>query len=360
MEDLLGEIMARNVCTAIFSIGSLWIFAGCGNDVPSFAAPEDENVFFQSSDNFAAKMDILWVIDNSGSMQTSQTNVADNFNSFIQDFAGKGYDFRLAVAGTDAYRVNFGANASLARFRDGGATKSGIFVIDPLTPQLTQTFMNNVNLGTSGSGDERAFDSFVATLTSPLNAGFLRSNSFLSIIIVSDEDDFSHTSSSLNESYSNPNLKPISSYVSYLDTLTGSSPTDRRYSVNAMAIWDSACRQSLNTSFTGRKIGQRYGELVDAVGGGKKGSLCGNFANDLRLIANSIITQSTQFYLNRLPIESSIRVYVNDALVPRIEQDTEDGWMYDPIANSVKFYNSAVPPQGSKIRVVFDPRFLTQ
>jgi hypothetical protein len=352
--------MARNVCTAIFAVSTILFLAACGEDTPSFAAPEDENIFFQSSDNFGAKMDILWVIDNSGSMQTSQQNVASNFNAFIQDFSNKGYDFKLAVTASDAYKVNFGGNANMARFRDGGSTQSGVFVIDPLTPNLVQTFMNNVSLGTSGSGDERAFDSFKAALDSPLNSGFLRSSSFFSIIIVSDEDDFSHTQSGMNESYTNPNLKTIPSYVSYLDTLTGSTAEDRRYSVNAMAIWDETCRQSLNTTFSGRKIGVRYGQLMDAVGGGKRGSLCGSFADDLKLIANSIITESTQFYLDRLPIESTIRVFVNEVQIPRVQLESEDGWMYDSAANSIKFFNDAVPAQGSRIRVAFDPRFLTQ
>lgn len=52
--------------------------------------------------------------------------------------------------------------------------------------------MANVKLGTSGSGDERALSSFEKTLINPLNSNFHRPDAFLAIIIVSDEDDFSH------------------------------------------------------------------------------------------------------------------------------------------------------------------------
>ena len=44
--------------------------------------------------------DILFVVDNSGSMADEQENLAQNFDQFIQQIAGAG-DYRIAVVTTD-------------------------------------------------------------------------------------------------------------------------------------------------------------------------------------------------------------------------------------------------------------------
>ncbi|MFN8845821.1 MAG: hypothetical protein ACK5W9_03130, partial [Bdellovibrionales bacterium] len=56
-------------------------------------------------------IDILWVIDNSGSMNSSQTNLASNFGAFIQDFITLNYDFRMAVTTSDTWYNQYSGNA---------------------------------------------------------------------------------------------------------------------------------------------------------------------------------------------------------------------------------------------------------
>jgi hypothetical protein len=360
---------------------------GCGKG-SSFSNLADQDTFKQTSGTVTSKLDILWVIDNSGSMQTSQQDVNDNLAAFIQEFSNKNLDFKMAVTSTDAYRVNFNNNHNCSKFRDGirnsscntvnGKTYSGIPVIESILPAmldlnfLRSTFLINSLLTDTanniyGSGDERAFSSMQAAFDEPLNAGFLRPDSFLSVIIVSDEEDFSHTGSNLNESYANTNLIPVSNYVNYLDTLTGSTPTNRRYNVNTISILDDACRVSLNTTFSGRKIGLRYIELVDSVNTaftideikGKKKSLCGDFATDLVSIANGAVTNASRFPLQRLPIESSIAVIVNGNVVPNNATNplANGGWAYEASSNSILFIGSLyIPASGASIKVTYDPQ----
>lgn len=332
--------------------------AGCGDDSASFSLLSDSDSF-QQNDNKASsisKLDILWVIDNSGSMQTSQNNVAANFEAFISDMRSKQFDYQMAVTTTEAYRTHFTGNVAISRFRDGTdkTAHSGVFVIKPTTLNLEQVFLTNIIQGVDGNGDERAFHSIRKTFENASNAGFVRANSFLSVIIVSDEDDFSHTTSAINESYTNPNLHTVNSYVNYLDTFTNSTPDRRRYSVSAVAIFDEACRQTLNSVGSGRKIGVRYGQLVDATSG-VKGSLCGNFADELAQISNSILELATQFFLSRIPIESTITIQVAGQSVPRADQSSNGGWRYESSSNSIVFSGAYIPPAGAEIRVDFDP-----
>ncbi|HEX4621561.1 MAG TPA: hypothetical protein VH208_08340, partial [Myxococcaceae bacterium] len=62
-----------------FLMGGLWLAAaGCGNTKLHPTLPP--NVFVDTyQQQSASKVDVLWVVDNSGSMQPFQQNVAQNF-----------------------------------------------------------------------------------------------------------------------------------------------------------------------------------------------------------------------------------------------------------------------------------------
>lgn len=58
-----------------------------------------QEVFFQENAN-RSKVDILWVVDNSGSMKNEQEALANNFEIFINDFIDRNLDFNMAVTTT--------------------------------------------------------------------------------------------------------------------------------------------------------------------------------------------------------------------------------------------------------------------
>lgn len=49
-----------------------------------------EESFVQSAQSQIQAVDIVWVIDNSGSMKDEQTNLSNNFDSFITNFLKDG------------------------------------------------------------------------------------------------------------------------------------------------------------------------------------------------------------------------------------------------------------------------------
>jgi hypothetical protein len=107
-------------------------------------------------------------------MSTSQQNLANNFQSFIEKFQTLKFDYHMAVAGTDSWRTLYDSNSpnhSLLRDGDDSALgHSGVFVIDKNTPDVVGTFVKNAKLGVLGTkgasgnyipaGDERAFGCF--------------------------------------------------------------------------------------------------------------------------------------------------------------------------------------------------------
>lgn len=355
---LSQKIISKQIQKTILAASSLLLLNGCDKGGSSFSVLSDSSSFQQTAVFQPRKLDVLFVVDNSGSMSSSQTNLANNFSSFIDRFISKGYDFKIAVATTDAfYGEQFLTsscslcNANQARFRSG-VTPTPVYVIDKnnfdlgLTfevNRLKSEFSSNVTVGITGSGDERAFSSIKAVLNSSLNSGFHRTDAYLAIVIVSDEEDFSQDSISMNESYSNPGLHTVASYHDFLNSFT----TD--YSVSTISILDETCRASLGA---GRKIGQRYMQLADLTGG-TKNSLCSAFDTSLDNISATIeASQATVYQLNKKPIISSIRVMINGVLIP---QDASNGWTYNAATNTVDINGSYKPVTGDNVVINFDP-----
>jgi hypothetical protein len=265
-----------------------------------------------------------------------------------------------------------GAKDNREKFRDGaGQNHSGVFVIEPSTPNLEQTFITNIMQGVYGSGDERAFSSFEWALNSEINkefipSNFLRPDAFLAVIIVSDEDDFSYDGGALNENYNDPALHKIERYVNFLDEKMGlttealKAGRSSKYNVNAISILDDACRLKLDPGGNGaQKIGRRYIELANATGG-VKGSLCSDFGSTLADISAKIIQLRSKFYLNGEPNPETIRVIVNGQEIPRVVPGVQEGgFIYDSSDNSIMFVGDGYTPgPGASIQVSFDPKGL--
>lgn len=351
--------MNKNLGLLLIAAANVLALTGCDKGGSEYSILASTSQFQQAAVFTPRKLDVLFVVDNSGSMATSQSNLATNFPSFINYFKNKGYDYRIAVTTTDAY---YGdqfvttscslCNVNQTQFRSG--VNPAIRIIDNATPNVDSVFSANVTVGTNGSGDERAFSSMKAALNSSLNVGFHRADAFLAVIIVSDADDFSHDDINLNESYTQPTLHPVSNYVTMLNTFTNGSPVND-YSVSTIGVLDAACKTQLSGGGE-NKIGTRYMALSDLTGG-TKNSLCNSFATVLDNISTSIATQtSASFHLTRTPVVSSINVIIDGVTIP---QSATNGWSYDSASNTITINGGTYQPQaGSSVTINFDPTTL--
>ena len=299
--------------------------------------PEEED-FLQNSTFTKRQIDIIWVIDNSGSMLPYQQRVQRSFQSFIQRFQSLSYDFRMVVIATDAYR-----GSSHARWSIGGtnflANQQGISghrVINAKTPNIADAFLKNVAVGTSGDGNERSLQSLKTALENTQNEPFYRKDSFLAIIVLSDELDSSDGA--------------IEDYISFLNTFTKSADSGEYYSLSAITIMsDSSCIRTRN---------RRDSNILEAVEktGGIKINICeSNYDPHLKLISDTVIELSTFFPLKRKPVESSISVTVDGEEIP---ESKENGWSYGTQQNGIFFHGDAVPADGDSIDVNYEPENL--
>lgn len=99
--SLIGTALASAIVAT--AIGS-----GCTGQLPnSFRFRQAEESFSAVSDqDVNTKIDLLWVIDNSASMDVSQQRLRDGFRSFAQKYMKPSWDIRVAVITTDTYLAN--------------------------------------------------------------------------------------------------------------------------------------------------------------------------------------------------------------------------------------------------------------
>jgi hypothetical protein len=166
----------------------------------------------------AVKTDILFVVDNSGSMAANQQRVATDLPVFIaelQKSGGVAYSFRVGLTTTsvyDAYQsfnsINYyyypqGGWLVLLPLVDGGVSTDRY--LDDTNPELVPRFaLAMTAVGIDGSGQETPFEATRIALQNaqapaepadggPANYGFLRDGARLMVVAVSDEDDCSET-----------------------------------------------------------------------------------------------------------------------------------------------------------------------
>ena len=160
------------------------------------------------------KVDIVFVIDNSGSMREEQQNLRDNFAMFMQQLNVPGADLHIGVVSSDlgagagnpqtACSGPGGDNGVFCRTRGGVAgpvdrcttcmvdVTGGRFLrtVNPnFTGSIVQRFGCMANFGTNGCGFEHSIGALQKALTSPENGAFVRDDAYLAFIIITDEDD---------------------------------------------------------------------------------------------------------------------------------------------------------------------------
>jgi hypothetical protein len=352
----MKTILRTTLKKSFTSLLILALATGCGSSA-SFSVMGEENSFSQAPTEVYGKVDVLWVVDNSGSMKSSQQDLIKYMSAFTQEFMNpaKQIDFRMAVVTTDAYRSLFGSASSVSEFRKN----SGSAVVTPATlPNPKDALIQNIDQGTSGNGDERAFQSFKVALEHSINdpyKPFPRPDAHLAVVILSDEDDYSHDNSNFiggtagdMSVYDNPALHPISMYTNYL-----AAKTNGNYAVHAITILDETCRAQRNAVNGGQRIGVRYVQIAQATGG-ETASLCSDFSGDLQRIAIKSILRATRFELNREPNPATIQIWIDGVA---ISEDANNGWTYSEENGRyfVDFHGAAVPEPGERVTVHFDP-----
>jgi hypothetical protein len=297
-----------------------------------------------------ADVDILWVIDDSLSMQQEQEEVGARFAEFIGHLEDTNIDFHLGIITTDVDDDNEMA----------GHLLGDPYVITADTPDFELVFNNTVQVGTEGSDMERGLEAAYMALTEPMisdvNDGFLRRDATLSIIFVSDENDCSDRgafppSAGGMACYDQPeSLVPVRDFIYDFRALKEDASK-----VVASAIVGPDIQENCEDTVPG----VRYQAVAENTGG-IQGNICDeDFTDIMDKMGLSVSGVRASFELSSLPVVDTLEVWVGDAeededAWDQVPEDANNGWTYDAETNYITFNGDAVPPRGSVITVYYD------
>ena len=314
------------------------VLIGCSPASPklvekSFRVFEKVHDDREMSAAFNNQVDILMVIDDSGSMQEKQQNIVKNMDLFLQAMQNtRDLDFHIGVITTTLKQNEVGSSGAW-----GGHLVANPTVIDRNTPNFSDTLRNHIMVGTSGSGTEQHFLVTQAALSPPVvnneNAGFLRPDAYLAIISVSDaeaQDGDPHSFYKFLLNLKNGDQSKILFYAAYIPTT------------------DNTCSRSGEDPPVAYEVffklikAKTFG-LCDPDFGGKLASFGADLSNS---VGGTVL-------LSRPPDVSSIVVTYGSQI---ISNDALTGWSYEPERNAVvlgKSLKLTQQPIGTKISINF-------
>jgi hypothetical protein len=273
--------------------------------------PRITDIFEQSA---SRAVDVLFVIDDSCSMDEEQQALADNFERFIQQASMRQVDFQIGIATTSV-------------FPSAGALVGPILTSN--TPNLEAEFTTQANVGINGSGVEQGLDAMQGALGLafggvPPNAGLFRPEAGMAIIIVSDEDD---------QSFAPP--------VAYFNDIRNRATNG--YTTAVITGGPAGCTSALGAA----AAAPRYREFAMLTNGLAE-SICTSWASTLANIGDAAFGLRKHFILSQGVDQSQpIEVRVNGNVVPASE------WTYDAVTSAILF--DSPPAEGAEIRVEYTP-----
>jgi hypothetical protein len=313
----------------------LLVAVGCDPDFGTFERQKNVDEWQQTPTD---QVDILWVVDNSNSMQLEQDLLAAGFSSFAQELEETSTNFHLGVITTD-----FEYDSP-----DRGRLIGDPKFISPDDEDYEALFIDRARVGLNGSGKEKGLEAadyaLSASMSTGFNSGFLRPEANLLIVFVSDEDDCSDEGglglADNTACYSDRDkLVPVEEFVQRFQAL---KPTKDKVQIGAIVGPEDATAICDDTTLPGR----RYIDVARFTGG-LVGSICdtdwSTFLYDLGLNAAGIFTT---FELEHGAEPGTLVVEIDGAVVP---EDPFDGYTYDDVALAITFHGLWIPERGATI-----------
>lgn len=317
--------------------------AGFAVGVPNVPAVGPDTIVDRIVQVTEPEVDVLFVVDNSGSMVDEQQRLADNFPRFMDYFVDAGVDYHIGVVSTDTEHPDH-----TGRLQSTG----GFRWIDLDTPDPASAFSSLALLGSHGSQNERGRRAAWLALTNPLvegaNAGFYRHAARLQIIVVSDADDGSRDKPTRSE------------FIQFLGTLKADAEMVDFSAV--IGVGGELCADA--------RMGAEYAIVSQALDG-FIGNICrADWSADLDELGLRGSGLRREFTLTEVPDRQSIEVWVEDEtyLYEGVDADllyegfemaelcsgtTCFAWDYDAVRNEIVLQDF-VPVSGAEVVIRYD------
>jgi hypothetical protein len=348
--------LAKNLSTrvAAFAIAAAAAFfsmsqISCSPASPKLGPPPvyDGGVTVSEDDAgtlYSPAVDILLLVDDSGSMIDKQRRLASNIHEFTQALQSNPlFDYHIAVITSTMSHGNSGYNHNPGY---DGHMVGNPHVIDRSTPGGLALLERMVMVGQDGNGAEEFFEPIHTALTEPTlsqyNSGFLRQNASLAIVIMTDSED-------------QQNSQTPQTLYDFLVNLKGGDKSKVLAYGAIIPVNDTThCPRDPDGP------PYRVEEFLRIANPGATQStyefcICDpDYGQKLAGISNNLVTRASEtLYLTREPVPSTIEVHFGSQLIPN---DPDAGWVYDPAKRALHFGPNLIlkpQPGGTRFRVTF-------
>jgi hypothetical protein len=184
--------------------------AGCPDRTISAVTTSQNKVETKDIPTQRRGADILFLIDNSGSMKEEQDSLRANFGKMMQvleTLDGGMPDVHIGVATSDLGTSTEDGTSDGSKFGctttgDDGQLRTapvitGRYIADDghgnknYTGTLDDAFSALADVGIIGCGIEQHLHGMERALQNPVNTGFVRTDAYLGVVVIADEDDCS-------------------------------------------------------------------------------------------------------------------------------------------------------------------------
>jgi hypothetical protein len=290
--------------------------------------------------------DIIWVVDESGSMNDNRLDVANNAADFFNRAVSSGLDFRMAVTGVNTNQNGkFCSVISTQSTHNGGTDR----FLKPNEQKIFEACVKNPPGYEGGSeyglkNGRKAVENHLPRKAN--DPAKVRPNATLVIIHATDELPQSLKSSGLGVSSTVCQLDAgkqaaVDNFVKPdLDLFLGKTA---KYGMEAKTIVHmigGVCKNSCNA-----QMGHGYNEVVKATGGITADVCQKNLGTTLQIIIDTITGASSTAKLEYVPISASLAVAVGKN---QLNRSRSKGFDYAATSNSLVFIG--IPyPQGAQV-----------
>lgn len=292
------------------------------------------------------KVDVLFVIDNSCSMDPHQNNLAENFPSFMKTFTGSGLDYHIGVTSTDTNLTGVCASSRDPALNGKLNTYQGMRWIDDSITEPGLIFQGLALLGSGGSGCERGLGATYRALEDQweYNDGFYREDAAIHTVIVSDEPDQTEDES--------PAIITLREFEDWYDGLKG-EVDDRTF--NTVVCTEVGSDGAANCG----SVADRYMQVTENIGGLTWDILDESFGillDELGLLAAGL---KVEYFLSNVPVPETIevsRITPAGGISFYTQGPEESGadYYFDDVRNSIVFYTE-VPDPLDTIEITYVP-----
>lgn len=279
---------------------------------------QDVTESFSQSAEETKKLDIMWVIDNSGSMADEQADLGENFDAFITQFINKNVDFKMGITTTDT-----SSSSKKGKMVTGSDTKLTSAKAAANPNQFMADFNSLVKVGTGGSGYEKGLEATEGFMEKYAGGAtpFIRPEAYLAVVILSDEEDQSS--------------KAVKAYTDYLKSFKANAGLVKIYSIV----------NTTNANTGGNTIGHIRYKTASEQTSGITSNIMDDFADVLLEMGDSLVNLLDSFALAAAPVDGTLKVYVNGV-------ETMN-YTYDSASKSIKFTAGNLPPVGAQVTVKY-------